>query len=231
MSDVKEPRVVHVDDWRKAWSEGRNKWHLDHVHPHLEKHVDVAVNGKANAKVLFPFCGKTYDMKWLADKGHEVVGIEGSEVAAKQFGEDHHLQYNVLPIEGTSIKLYKYVEANVRIYVGDVWEFNRSIECNFDTVWDRGGFTIINIDDRKKYVPLIASLMAPHARYMLVIDSYDRNVIHGPPHSVEKEGVDEIFGETFDIKYVDKKDSLKPLQKSWGLTFFDETLYQLTLKL
>jgi len=43
----------------------------------------------------------------LADKGHEVVGIEGSEVAAKQFGEDHHLQYNVLPIEGTSIKLYK----------------------------------------------------------------------------------------------------------------------------
>ncbi|KAK2178594.1 hypothetical protein NP493_538g04045 [Ridgeia piscesae] len=155
MSDVKEPRVVHVDDWRKAWSEGRNKWHLDHVHPHLEKHVDVAVNGKANAKVLFPFCGKTYDMKW-------------------------------------------------------------SIECNFDTVWDRGGFTIINIDDRKKYIPLIASLMAPHARYMLVIDSYDRNVIHG---------------ETFDIKYVDKKDSLKPLQKSWGLTFFDETLYQLTLKL
>ena len=40
-----------------------------------------------------------------------------------------------------------------------------------------------------------------------------------------------VVGETFDIKYVDKKDALKPLQKTWGLTFFDETLYQLTLKL
>lgn len=43
----------------------------------------------------------------VADKGHEVVGIEGSKVAAKQFAEDHQLQYTVLPIEGTNIVLYK----------------------------------------------------------------------------------------------------------------------------
>ncbi|KAI0224357.1 Thiopurine S-methyltransferase [Lamellibrachia satsuma] len=196
----------------------------------MVKHVDVLVNGNPKAKVLFPFCGKTKDMKWVADKGHEVVGIEGSKVAAKQFAEDHQLQYTVLPIEGTNIVLYKYAEANVRIYVGDVWEFNSSIECNFDAIWDRGGFTIINIKDRKKYIPLITSLMAPHARYMLCIDTYDENVIQGPPHSLDPPGTEEMFGRVFDIKYVDKRDSLKPLQKSWGLTFFDETLYQLTFK-
>ena len=43
----------------------------------------------------------------LADRGLEVVGIDGSEVAARQFGEDHNLQCNVLPIEGTNIVLYK----------------------------------------------------------------------------------------------------------------------------
>ena len=32
-TEVKEPREVFVDDWRKAWAEGRNKWHLDHIHP------------------------------------------------------------------------------------------------------------------------------------------------------------------------------------------------------
>ena len=31
--DSKKPRMVFVDDWRKAWKEGRNNWHLDHVHP------------------------------------------------------------------------------------------------------------------------------------------------------------------------------------------------------
>ena len=31
--DSKKPRVMFVDDWRKAWKEGRNNWHLDHVHP------------------------------------------------------------------------------------------------------------------------------------------------------------------------------------------------------
>ena len=61
----------------------------------------------------------------LADKGHEVVGIEGSEVAAKQFGEDHHLQYNVLPIEGTSIVLYK-----VGITIADHIFMVASVELN-----------------------------------------------------------------------------------------------------
>lgn len=32
---------------------------------------------------------------------------------------------------------------------------------------------------RNRYVPLISSLMAPQARYMLVIDTYDKNVIQG----------------------------------------------------
>ena len=43
----------------------------------------------------------------LADRGLEVVGIDGSEVAARQFGQDHHLHCNVLPIDGTNILLYK----------------------------------------------------------------------------------------------------------------------------
>lgn len=46
-------------------------------------------------RVLVPLCGKTVDMPFLADKGHEVVGVEGCETAAWQLQRDAWLKFQV----------------------------------------------------------------------------------------------------------------------------------------
>jgi thiopurine S-methyltransferase len=43
------------------------------------------INGKDHAKVFVPFCGKVLEMKWLAENGHVVVGVEVSEDSIMQF--------------------------------------------------------------------------------------------------------------------------------------------------
>ena len=67
-------------DWDQWWQEGKTAFHMENVNPNLSNHVDTLLI-KQNCTVFVPLCGKAVDMKYLADKGHKVIGLEFSEKA------------------------------------------------------------------------------------------------------------------------------------------------------
>ena len=58
-----------------------------------------------------PLCGKSLDMKWLAEQGHSVVGIDIVELAAQQFFTENDLPFN--KCKCTSLSVNKLSEENL----------------------------------------------------------------------------------------------------------------------
>ncbi|XP_050404586.1 thiopurine S-methyltransferase [Patella vulgata] len=157
--------------WLKYWDskEGRELNHQE-VHECLLKYEDLALKGREKLKIFVPLCGKTYDIKWLADKGHEVVGIELSPVAVQQFFELNNIEFSVSKVPSIQGDLYTSKLGNIRIYCGDFFLFSKNLESNFQVVWDAGALHSFPKSEREKYIDVVKSLMAPGCQYLLEED-------------------------------------------------------------
>ena len=82
----------------------------------------------------------------------------------------------------------------LKIYCCDLFKMNLKILGDpVDCVFDRGSYVAIEKQDRKKYVSLMLSLMAPKFRYLLATLVYDDTKFEGPPRHVERSEVTEFF--------------------------------------
>lgn len=96
--------LIHVPSAPPSFTSPQS-WHRSQPYGILVKHYDqfIGVSGSQaksdgahqRYRVLVPLCGKTLDMPFLADKGHEVVGVEGCETAAWQLQRDAWLKFQV----------------------------------------------------------------------------------------------------------------------------------------
>ena len=84
------------EDWLDRWANGRTGWHEEDGNAGLKAHwPSLESTAKGRNRVLVPLCGKTPDLLWLAEQGHEVVGIELSEIAIRQLFAEHDLTFRV----------------------------------------------------------------------------------------------------------------------------------------
>lgn len=160
------------------WEESPDSppWSINGVNPHLPKYLGDVTMGRECAKVFFPMCGDVTDMFWLAEKGHEVVGIEISNIAVEKFFSDHGLEYELSPCSQIKGKLYTCKTAKIRIYCGDLFLFGPSLETDFDGSWDLGAFESFHAFQLDKqllsnlkvdYVKIMKSVMKPQSCIML----------------------------------------------------------------
>jgi thiopurine S-methyltransferase len=73
--------VLRLKDWSSRWHENRIGFHKEVVNPRLLKHLPMLTSSNAGGKetVFVPLCGKTKDLKFLEEKGFNVVGLEYAE--------------------------------------------------------------------------------------------------------------------------------------------------------
>ncbi|KAM9737784.1 putative thiopurine S-methyltransferase isoform 5-T9 [Menidia menidia] len=222
-------REMALSEWEGRWHEDRTGFHQAHVHRMLEAHLDQVLGGRAGVRFFFPLCGKAVDMKWLADQGHSVVGVEISEKALRQFFEENNMTFSVDPVPAIpGAKVYKSSEKNISLYQCDLYDFSSSVEGQFGAIWDRGSLVAINPKDRERYAALIVSLMAGDCRYLLDTFLYDPDQYAGPPFFVPDEQVQSLFGARCRVQLLDSADALTERQKAWGLDAFTERLHLLT---
>ena len=81
------------------------------LHFFPQKYFDLLSGGKSNLSILVPLCGKTLDITWICEKGHNVVGCDLSDVAAREFFEENNILYS------TSGNLHTTVESSLNINV------------------------------------------------------------------------------------------------------------------
>lgn len=166
------------ESWIERWQEGRIGWHETDGNASLKKHWRAQ-----NRRVLVPLCGKTPDMKWLADQGNRVIGVELSELAVKAFFAEQKLDYKIQEAE---LPAYQAIDDSITIYCGDYTKLH-SVRC--DAHYDRGALIAMPANAREAYAAHTDSLLEEVAERLVITLEYDDTVAIGPPFSVSGEEV------------------------------------------
>ncbi|XP_041359876.1 probable thiopurine S-methyltransferase [Gigantopelta aegis] len=226
---VKET-LLNVDYWKLRWAQRKVAFHSANVHKLLAVYNDRLLAGREHIKIFFPMCGKAVDMKWVYDLGHDVVGVDGSEIPIKEFFEESGLEYTVEPLTTITGNRYKTTDGRIQIFECDLFDFNKDLAGQFDAIWDRGALVSVNKDQQKRFASLLETLMAPGCRQLLCIKSFDDSNWPGPPHVVRENQVCDLYGDKCTVEKVCSVDSFEEQHKSWGITEQNEDLYLIIVK-
>ncbi len=183
------------DMWLERWHEGRTGWHEDEGNVSLKKHWRAS-----GRRVLVPLCGKTPDIKWLADQGNQVVGVELSELAVKAFFAEQAISYTVHENE---LRAYQSEDQSITIYCGDYFKL-KSLRCGAH--YDRGALIAMPAEQRLAYARQTSALLEPSAEQLIITLEYDQSVASGPPYSVPAE---ELLTYWPDLVCIDSRDDIE----------------------
>jgi thiopurine S-methyltransferase len=199
---------LNADFWRARWREKRIGFHQRSATPLLVAEYDRFAP-RANSRVLVPLCGKAKDLRWLADRGHEVVGIEVVKDALDQFVAE----------EGEDEK--------ITLIASDFLAVKGIAPCAW--AFDRGALVAMAPDDRERYVAHELSLLEPGGAIFLVAVTYDEAKMSGPPFSLTEAEVRALFARARSIEKLAEQDALDDRFRERGLDWITETAYAVRL--
>nr|XP_002126407.1 thiopurine S-methyltransferase [Ciona intestinalis] len=211
--------VMTLDDWNSRWKKKHTAFHLPKVNENLVKHENVLLD-KQKMSVFVPLCGKTIDMKYIADKGHKVVGLECSEIAIHDFFNEHNIKFNKTKHPTSDFNIFQSEDSSVTIYQGNLFLFNSDVSGKLDATWDRGAFVAINPSQRGAYFGVMSEVMKVGAKYLLNTFRYDPTKYCGPPFSIEDQEIAQLSENRFTITALGEFEAINDRQRSWGLDSF-----------
>ena len=209
--------------WIDSWRNREIGFHQTATHPALLQCWADAVRGRT---VLVPLCGKTLDMLWLAQRGHEVVGVELVEAAVLEFFSDNQLGYSVSEV--AAMRCYRAEQQTISIYVGDFFEFAEAwAGAAFDSLFDRGALVALPPEIRPAYVAACKHTLVEQPGGLLISFEYDQRQMQGPPFSVDAAELAQHWDQQLQLQArVDMLDEL-PKARASGLSRLDEFWWSL----
>ncbi|WP_454691801.1 thiopurine S-methyltransferase [Achromobacter aloeverae] len=210
--------------WLDRWREGVTGFHQERVTPLLAKYWP-GLEVTPGSRVLVPLCGKTLDMVWLAQQGHEVLGVELSPLAVEQFFAANGLTPTVRKTAAGDL----YRAGNIEILCGDIFALDAETLAACAGVYDRAALVALPPDMRKRYAAHVYAGLAPGARGLLITLDYDQEMMAGPPFSVGDAEVQALYEGHTQVRQLDRRAMLdkEPKFKERGLTWLDTLVYAL----
>lgn len=206
-----------TEDWLSRWQEGRTGWHETGGNAALKKYWPKVASGK---RVLVPLCGKSADLLWLAQQGLEVVGVELSEIAVRDFFAEAGLQFEVCDADG--LTRYRCREPAITIVCGDYFDFSDEL---FDALYDRASLIALPSETRPAYVGHMKTLLKPDAVQLLLTLEYDQSVAAGPPFSVLPDEVRSYWSKLKRVASHNDIDNCPPKFRNAGLSEVFEAVW------
>ncbi len=158
-------------------------------------------SGLAPTRVFVPLCGKSLDLIWLRDQGHEVLGAELSEDACRAFFEENRIAFQE-SLEGR----FKVFRADrLTIYNGDVFELDPARLGRIGAVYDRAALIALPSAVRARYAAQILRLIGEPGwsedfRFLQIVLERTPQDEDGPPYSVQRDEVERLYGSEFAIR-------------------------------
>lgn len=165
--------------WLDAWKQGRTRFHRSRVHDDLQRY-EAHFLGDGPHRVLVPLCGKSLDLAWMAGRGHDVVGIEISDIAARAVFEESGREYAVRHAAGLPV----YASPGLSVINADLFTVTPAHVGRVDRIWDRAALVALPPEVRGRYVMQLRGLAGRNALLLLNAFEYDPGVMDGPPFSV-----------------------------------------------
>jgi len=195
--------------WIERWRAGRTGWHEPGGNAGLRAHWQRL---NAGTRVLVPLCGKSPDLLWLAEQGHEVVGVELSGIAVQAFFEENELAHSV--DESGALPAWRAEEMPITIHQGDYFAVELS---GFDALYDRGALVAMSAGTRPAYVEKTQRSLDAGAGCLIVTLEYDQARVDGPPFAIMPEEIRRYWPDLERAEARDDLDTSPPKFREAGL--------------
>jgi thiopurine S-methyltransferase len=183
--------------WLDRWKDNILRFHQADYNHLLVSHFDK-LSLKQGERVFIPLCGKTLDMKYLLEKGHQIVGIEFSEIAIIDFFKE----LNIIPKILKKDKLIHYQADNIDLFVGDVFDLSSDIIGKVDAIYDRAAYVALPLKVRSQYANHL-TLITQKALNLIITFEYDQNELAGPPFSISNDEIKQHYEKDYQIKLLE----------------------------
>lgn len=209
--------------WHQRWQDDRIGFHLGQVNPYLVKYWPT-LGLHAGSRVFVPLCGKSLDMLWLAEQGHEVVGVEISPIAVRAFFEENRLDPEISQQGAFEI----WAVDQITILLGDFFELTPGQLGEVEAVYDRASLIALPADMRAEYVEHLNALCPAVPRLLITLD-YDQSRMTGPPFAVSDEEVRELYADRSSLVRLAAEDVLadNPRFREQGLDRMVESVWRM----
>jgi len=188
--------------WLRRWDEGRIGFHQDAVNPLLVEHWARLVPA-TESRVLVPLCGKSFDMLWLRQRGHSVVGVELSALACRAFFEENEISF-VEELRGDlRVFLGQGVGSGIELICGDFFALQSADIGPVNSWYDRAAIVALPPSLWPRYVETLARLLPAGAPGFMLTFDYPQSERDGPPYSVAFDAVETQFGGLFEVELLD----------------------------
>ena len=183
-----------MEFWENRWKNNQTGWHREVYNEMLVKHWP-SLKIDTECGVLVPLCGKSLDMRWLAEQGHSIVGLELVEDAVHAFFQEHELG-------AKQIHLHEHVRHSsppYSILQGDVFAVNSDM-VQAEAWYDRAAMIALPVSKRQEYVEQLRKLTTSDACGLLVTFAYPQEQMEGPPFALHDDDVIRLFADGFNVE-------------------------------
>ena len=172
--------------WLNKWDKQQTGFNLNAPHAALQKLYEQIFNARMG--VFLPLCGKSADLKYIADKGSYTLGNELSVIAVKALFAENSLSFSTVSTDKFEI----YENSNIQILQGDFFELTASHVARCQGIYDRAALIALPKQMRVDYVAHLKRLFR-RAKMLLITLEYCQQEMPGPPFSVDYGEVEQLF--------------------------------------
>jgi thiopurine S-methyltransferase len=210
--------------WSQRWADGQIGFHEGKPNDLLSAHIDRLEAIAARARILVPLSGKSVDLRWLAERGHEVVGVEFVWSAVHAFFDEWEVEPERRTIGGKPALSAR----GVTLICSDILALSPEALGGFDAIYDRAALVALDPSTREAYVSACRTMRRDKGTVFLVTFAYDQSRAPGPPFSVDSATVKELFAqETIELLESRDTPASKRLLEA-GVSTVTESAYLIT---
>ena len=214
------------DFWIERWQRNEIGFHQTEINSHLQAYWG-ALALPEGCPVFVPLCGKSRDMLWLRAQGHEVLGVEISPIAVREFFAENELE----PVICKQGPFERWQCDGLTLLCGDLFDLTRDDLAACCAVFDRASLIALPPGMREAYVRHISALLPVQTKMLLVTLEYPQQEMDGPPFSVHEDEVRRLYEPDFSLTGLCRIDILPETRfADRGVTQMIEKAYQLTRK-
>lgn len=219
---------MDTDFWIERWQQQQIGFHQNEINAYLTNYWDKARTQHPDSQVFVPLCGKSRDMLWLRDQGHDVLGIELSELAVQDFFAENQLDFE----QDSHPHFQPYLAENLQLLCGDFFKLQKNDLAACHLVYDRASLVALPRDMRGQYAQHLGSVLPEEVSMLLVTMEYPQHEMDGPPFSVPETEVRELFEQSFRIERLASFDIFheNPRFQQRGLSSLLEKVFHLSRK-
>ncbi len=165
-------------DWNAAYEMDDTPWDKGEAAPPLREFL---ARGEIKGSVLVPGCGCGHDVRLLAERGADVLGLDIAPAAVRLAAERPQV-------------------GGERYACGDFLNLPESLLGKFDWLVEHTCLCALDPELRRSYAEAANAALKPNG---LLLAIFYREVSDyagdGPPHPISEQAIEQLFGVSFEV--------------------------------